>query len=199
MMMNASRDLRRAPTVVAFAGRRIDAPEARPLRFALADVPLVTERVRDAFVRCAARALVCSAACGGDLIALEIAAERGLDAYIVLPFDAERFRATSVVDRPGDWGSRYDRAIERARKRGRLEIVSAARNHSDDEAYAAVSDRILGCALALGGGTAGVIAVAAWEGRPRGDGDLTWRLLREAQRAGVETESIQTSPQEEEG
>lgn len=97
-----------------------------------------------------------------------------------------------MIDRPGDWGARYDRAIDRARKGGRLEIVAAADDRSEDEAYAAVSDRILQRALELGGSPAGVVAVAVWEGRPRSDGDLTRRLLREAERMSVATESVST-------
>jgi hypothetical protein len=179
-------------TVVALAGRRIDEPGVATARFPLENVPLVTERMREAFTRLSARSLVCSAACGSDLIALGIAEERAVDAHIVLPFDPARFRATSVIDRPGDWGARYDRAIDLARKGGRLEIVSAAADRSDDEAYAAASDRILQRALELGGSPAGVVAVAVWEGRPRSDRDFTWRLLREAARMSVAFESVST-------
>jgi hypothetical protein len=187
------------PTVVALAGRRIDAPRAEAPRFPLANVPLVTERVRETFTQLAARTLVCSAACGGDLIALDVAAERGLDAYIVLPFDPDRFRTTSVDDRPGDWGPRYDRAIAQAQAARRLEVIVADHDSSDAEAYAAVNDRILKRALELAGNPADVVAVAVWEGRPRGEGDLTWWLLCGAERAGVAIESVLTLPDAETG
>ena len=47
--------------------------------------------------------LVCSAACGADLIALQAAGRVSLRRRIVLPFEPSRFRDSSVVDRPGDW------------------------------------------------------------------------------------------------
>jgi hypothetical protein len=41
--------------------------------------------------------LVCSAACGADLNALEIALERDLSVDVILPTDRETFRQTSVT------------------------------------------------------------------------------------------------------
>jgi hypothetical protein len=57
--------------VIALAGRRIDAIDAKAARFPLQAVPLVRERVSDLLQREHAKALVSSAACGADLIALE--------------------------------------------------------------------------------------------------------------------------------
>ena len=61
-----------------------------------------------------AAVLVCSVACGADLVALEAAERLGRRRRIVLPFAAERFRMTSVTDRPGDWGPMFDRMIAAA-------------------------------------------------------------------------------------
>ena len=90
--------------VVALAGRRIDLPEAQVPRFPLENVQEVGRRICEALYEMHAVALVCSAACGADLVALEQAKQLGLRRRIVLPFAPERFRETSVVDRPGDWG-----------------------------------------------------------------------------------------------
>jgi len=95
--------------VVALAGRRIDLPEAPVPRFPLENVQEVGRRVCEALYEMHAVALVCSAACGADLVALEQAKHLGLRRRVVLPFAPERFRETSVVDRPGNWGSLYDR------------------------------------------------------------------------------------------
>ena len=39
----------------------------------------------------------------------DLTRDLGMPFRIVLPFDKKTFRETSVVDRPGDWGPRYDR------------------------------------------------------------------------------------------
>ncbi len=57
--------------VIALAGRRIDAADAAMPRFPLENIPLVRKRLADLLVQERAVALVCSAACGADLIALE--------------------------------------------------------------------------------------------------------------------------------
>ena len=100
--------------VMALAGRRIDAPETDPPRFPLKNVPMVRERLAALLAAEHAEALVCSAACGADLIALEEAERLGLRRRIVLPFPAKRFRETSVTDRPGEWGPLFDRLIASA-------------------------------------------------------------------------------------
>jgi hypothetical protein len=104
-----------APAVVAVAGRRIDPTGSMPPRFPLENVPLVRQRLAEVLAAEHTSALVCSAACGTDLIALEEAERLGLRRRIVLPFSPERFRATSVVDRPGNWGPVFDRLVAGAR------------------------------------------------------------------------------------
>jgi hypothetical protein len=177
-------------TVVALAGRLVDAPDTKPPRFPLGNVPLITDRVQALFAKLEPVALVCSAACGGDLIAIGVAEERGVDTEIILPFDIDRFENSSV-DRPGGWKPCFRRAIEQAKSKHRLEILSPA-TPTNDAAYLAVTDRILERALALAGSAAGVVAVLVWEGAPRSEADQTWRLLRAAECAGARTVSIST-------
>src|SRR5438552_4042532 len=98
-----------AMIIVALAGRRIDA-EGAPARFPLDQAPRVRERLDALLLELRPAALVCSAACGADLLALEAAAALNIPARIVLPFEPGRFRTSSVVDRPGDWGPRFDAA-----------------------------------------------------------------------------------------
>jgi len=112
-------------TVVALAGRRIDAPGADPPRFPPERVPAVRQRLVDMLAAERAAVLVCSAACGADLVALEAAERLGLRRRIVLPFAAERFRTTSVTDRPGDWGPLFDRMIAAAGAAGEMANRSA--------------------------------------------------------------------------
>jgi hypothetical protein len=109
--------------VVALAGRRIDAVDTNPPRFPLEAVPTVRRRLADLLAKERAAALVCSAACGADLVALEEAERLGLKRRVVLPFPPERFRKTSVTDRPGDWASVFDRVIAAAESTGDLVVL----------------------------------------------------------------------------
>src|SRR5438067_9574049 len=100
--------------IVALSGRRIDAANADTPRFPLKNVALVRERIA-ALLQENVTAFVSSGACGGDLLALDQAGALGIRRRLVLPFSAARFRATSVVDRPGDWGPVYDEVVRAVR------------------------------------------------------------------------------------
>ena len=53
---------------------------------------MVAVRIRNMMVSAASRAVVCSAACGADILALEGAAQLGLGRRVVLPFSRQQFR-----------------------------------------------------------------------------------------------------------
>ena len=165
-------------TAFSLAGRRTDAPDSAP-RFPLANVSLVRERLRELFHRHECTALFCAAACGADLTALELASDLEIPAWIVLPFAAERFRETSVVDRPGDWGPLYDRLIASAARAGRL----IAHDHvpGDDGTYRTANEDILDAAERFASGRE-QHAVIAWEGKPREGTDIT-NLFAQSARA----------------
>jgi len=158
--------------VAALAGRRIDAADATTPRFPLAQVGIVRDRLAALLRAERIEALVCSAACGADLIALEVAGALGLRRRVVLPFASGQFRKTSVADRPGDWGPLFDRVISEVAARGDLVVLGLDRR--DDETYAATNDEILNQAEQLAGDDPSkIVAVIVWEGRSRGEGDLT--------------------------
>jgi hypothetical protein len=48
-------------------------------------------------------AVVCAAACGADLLLLDVAGKMHIQQIVLLPSDPETFRKGSVTDRPGDW------------------------------------------------------------------------------------------------
>src|SRR5262245_16622106 len=108
--------------VVALAGRRIDPEPTQTPRFPFDQVDRVRIAIPDQLRDRHAAALVCSAACGADLIAVDTAQKMGLRTRIILPFSAARFRETSVVDRPrpGFWGGIFDRVVSVARTHGDL-------------------------------------------------------------------------------
>jgi hypothetical protein len=179
------------PAIVALAGRRIDADGTTPPRFPLENVPLVRARITDLLVNEGAVALVSSAACGADLIALEEAERLGLRRRIVLPFPPERFLETSVTDRPGNWGSVYDPLIAVARQDGDLIVLG---DQESDEAYAAANEVIVREATALGRISAPcrVLAVVVWEGARRVGTDITQDFRILATKAGLEERTVLT-------
>ena len=185
---------RRGP-VVALAGRRIDAGDEG--RFPLPNVPFVEERISNLLRARGARALVCSAACGADLLALAAAEALGLRRRVVLPFAPERFRESSVIDRPGDWGPAYDRIIDAVTRTS--DLVVLAGTDEGGVAYAAANERILDEAMRLANvGAAPTIspeiafAVIVWDGRSRGDDDATERFAASARRRGLVVEEVLT-------
>src|SRR6185295_18726756 len=168
--------------VIALAGRRPDAPGAPP-RFPPANIALVAERLRRLFRLEGATAVVSSAACGADLIALREAGTLKARLRVVLPFGRQEFRALSVTDRPGDWGDTFDRIIDEVSQAGALSMLSGRPN--DDAAYAAANVAILDAAQALGRQTGQeVCAVVVWEGKSRGEGDLTEAFAQAARERG---------------
>lgn len=177
--------------VIALAGRRIDALGSPEPHFPLENVSLVRRRLREFFARHKISALVCSAACGADLLALDAAREFAIARHIVLPPDAQRFRETSVTDRPGDWGPLYDHIL--AEVGAQQTIVISTANQDDGEAYEAVNEAVLKRAAALArqlGERA--LAVLVWNGISRADGDLTQRFADEARARGFGVIEIST-------
>jgi hypothetical protein len=176
-----------AGVVIALAGRRIDRAGARPARFPLEQVPVVSRRIADALRDLGASALVCSAACGADLIALEQAERLGVRRRIVLPFAAPRFRETSVTDRPGDWGPRFDRQI--ASVAAAADLVTLKVAGKDEVAYAAANKAIVSEAIGLAPRR---IALLVWEGSARADSDATADFGSLAREAGFTQQIILT-------
>jgi hypothetical protein len=188
--------------VAALAGRRIDAEDATIARFPLAHIGLVTERLRVAFPDLGAQALVCSAACGADLLGLQVADELHLLARIILPFARERFRQTSVVDRPGDWGPLFDRLMDSAESHSAVRVLDPGT--TPHEAYERVSTAILEEALAWARSTSSsdeingasippmVTALVVWDGASRGPDDLTAQFAAQARDRHLPVREITT-------
>ena len=185
-------DLKQYPssTIVALAGRRIDAPDAKEPRFPLKNVNKVRRRIAEALGDLQAVGLVCSAACGADLIALEAAEQLGVRRRIVLPFAPPRFRETSVVDRPGDWGAVFDHQITTTSASGDLVILDLEQDY--DEAYAATNEAIVREAQRLAETPGRLIAILVWEGAKRHGTDATAGFGDLARKAGFSRQSILT-------
>jgi hypothetical protein len=179
--------------ILALAGRRIDLADAPIARFPLENITAVRERIATLMTAAQTSKLVCSAACGADLLALEAARELAVDCYIVLPFSKHRFRVTSVVDRPGEWGPVFDRAIERAEAAGNLLTLDLP--EANDASFRAVNRAILVRARAIARSTARPLeAVLVWDGQPRDAQDITAAFGEEAKTLGIPLREVSTLP-----
>ena len=188
--------------VVALAGRRIDA-EGAPARFPLKQAPSVKGRLTRLLRGLQPDALVCSAACGADLLALEAAMALKIPVTIVLPFAPERFRETSVVDRPGDWGRRFDAVMKRATNGAtadRIHVIEPPAG-GDDDVYVVATDAILDDAQKLAAKAAPAkrpnwLRSSSGRAASRGEGDLTEYFRHSALKRGFTEKVILTRRRE---
>ena len=196
---------RESATIVAFAGRRIDATDVETPRFPLTQVDVVQKKIEELFRRDNVKTLTCSAACGADLIALQVAQKLGIHYRIILPFVSERFRVTSVMDRPctqeWNWGILFDQVVDIAQEKGELVVVET--DEDRQTAYQSVNQAILNEALQQGRIQAATVplqeihqvqAVIAWDGHARGPRDLTLHFAEEARSRGLVVKEILTLP-----
>ena len=185
--------------IIALAGRRIDAADAQMPRFPRAMVDEVRQQLRNLFVQHRTTALVCSGACGADLLALDVAGELGLQRRMVLPFARERFRSTSVTDRadPDWWGFLFDRVADDLEPK---DLVVLHRRDEESEAYLATNEAILDEASKLarelneagasGTGADNILAALVWNEAPRHDQDVTAAFEKSARQRGINVTQI---------
>lgn len=176
------------PAIAALAGRRTDAQDADDLRFPLAESEHVFHKLLRRFRQERVLRLVCSAACGADILALEAAYTLAIPATVVLPFAPHVFRKVSVTDRPGNWGERFDRLVQAARDRD--DLVELGLDTGDGNAFTATNHRIIQAALASGNHRK--LAFVVWEGLSRGEDDSTAEFLSTALSHGFEKRSVIT-------
>jgi hypothetical protein len=177
-------------TVVALAGRRVDRGDEAIARFPLENVGYVRGQIARLFQELEVQVLVCSAACGADLIALEEANAAGIRSRVVLPFSRDHFCKVSVVDRPGNWVEEFDRMLDKASERG--DLVTLDQKGPDDEAFLVASARILDEAVLLAKQLAAKVAViVVWDGT-HGNGDTTADLAAKARHQGFDVYELTT-------
>jgi hypothetical protein len=187
--------------IAALAGRRIDAADAKTKRFPLERGSVVKKRLIDCLLTAKVTHVVCSGACGSDLLVLQAAEELMIQKTVILPFDVDTFRSTSVIDRPGNWASIYDKIIWEIKDTDRL--ITLNFNKDDPEAYEKTNIHILEHARKLAGSlkqdpindehsSKKTLALIVWEGKPRGEDDTTFHFLQEAQKRNFEIEEINT-------
>ena len=178
--------------VIALAGRRIDATAAKTTRFPLYNIDKVKVKMRRLFISIQPAALVCSGACGADLVALQIAGELGISRHIVLPFEMTRFKSKSVTDRPGNWGNLFDNIYREVQKEKQVLTLNYPDN--DDNSYRQTNIEILNRAeyLAKKFDSKNVTGVIVWEGSVKNENDITGHFKMEAESRGFIIKEINT-------
>ncbi len=177
--------------IAVLAGRRIDAAESEKKRFPLKMKELVFEKIRKSFRDQNVKILVCSAACGADLLALKAARELEIKRRVILPFGREKFRNTSVTDRPGDWSELYDEICDEAEREGNLIILEGFEN-DEEKAYRAVTAELFKHAEHLRSEKEQILAVAVWEGKAKNEKDETASFIEQAKAKNIKVEEIST-------
>ncbi|GAB3636715.1 hypothetical protein GCM10027422_23050 [Hymenobacter arcticus] len=175
--------------VAALAGRRPDASDAKDIRFPLSNVTAVRKKLMRLFMDYSFTHLVCAAACGADLIALDVATELKMKRHIILPFSPADFRSSSVIDRPGDWGELYDKIIWEAKEANCLHLLGYSLD--DNEAFTKTTQAIIDQAKELANDSL-AFGVVVWEGHSRGDDDFTKEFAALSQKEGLHKAEILT-------
>ncbi len=145
-----------------------------------------------------ATVLVSSAACGADLLALEIAGKLGLRRRVILPFRPERFREACVIDRPGEWGALFDQVIADVQRNGDLVLLDE--KEVEKETFLSTNRVILDEAQRLVPQSASrtdvseskVLAVIVWDGQPGKGVDITLDFANEARARSIPVAEVFT-------
>jgi hypothetical protein len=121
------------PIVVIFAGHMIDKPGRENPRFPAEIEASVRSEIKAKLDTHNAGFGYSSAACGSDILFLELMLERGAEIQVILPFEEVDFLRTSVDLVPGaGWESRFHHVLERAAK---IIVVDEATDSSNYSSY----------------------------------------------------------------
>jgi hypothetical protein len=107
------------PPVAVFSGHMIDGPKRKVPRFPAKAESAVAAALREQLAALNPSAAYASAACGGDLLFLEAARERGCEYHVVLPFPPDAFAETSIdfAEQDGgkqSWRERFEDILDGA-------------------------------------------------------------------------------------
>ncbi len=179
--------------IVALAGRRIDKPGEKAIHFPLKNINAVKERLRKLFTTLEPKALVCSGACGADLLALEVAGELRIARSMVIPFKPDLFKSKSVEDRPGNWGALFDSMYEQVNKEEKVQVMNYPGD--DNDTYRKTNIDILNRAEVLAekmDAEKNISVIIVWDGKPKDKNDMTAHFKKEAGLRRFKIEEINT-------
>ena len=172
--------------VIVSAGRRVDPPDAQTPRFPPANVNAVRQRIAAFFTKESPTAVVCSAACGTDLLLLDVAGQAHVKRYVLLGAEPSVFRKESVTDRPGNWGEMFDQVMRSAK-------VEVLKLPAGQEGYLQTNLDLLDRAEALAKAfETSVKALVIWNEESRGSDDVTGHFLEQAKQRGIPVTQIST-------
>ncbi|HUJ39446.1 MAG TPA: RyR domain-containing protein [Candidatus Acidoferrales bacterium] len=161
-------ELFRLPHVVAFVGHLLDRPDRPAPRFPAHLEPAVRQALRERLGALHAGIGFSAAACGSDILFLEVLRELGGETHVVLPFCKEQFVEQSVSVVPGGgWEARFEAALKDAAETvyasGKMLTAGAA-------SFEYVGQLLIGLAgLRAAQLETELIPLAVWDGNP-GDG-----------------------------
>ena len=172
-----------ADVLLVHSGNRIDVVDRPTARFPSTQVPVVRARVARVLDAFRPSDVVSAAAAGADLIVLEEAIHRGINAHVVLPIAAEEFVNQSVSDAGAEWVSRFRAVLQHVSNSNGCSLLQG--DEASDEAwYLAGHDQILTRAETVAGGEA---IVALTVRPPEGEipPSVTDRFAMRAERMGL--------------
>jgi hypothetical protein len=173
-------------SVIVQAGRRMDPANTETVSFPSVNIDLVRHRIKTKFLESKLLALVSSAACGTDLLALEVAEQINVDRFILLPSPPAAFRASSVTDRPGNWGNLFDRLI----KTSHVQVFTLPERQ---QGYLEMNVRLLDNAQSFAKRLeVEARAMVAWNQESRGADDVTAHFLEQARLRHLQIIDIST-------
>ncbi|WP_152127079.1 hypothetical protein [Rudanella paleaurantiibacter] len=181
--------------VIAFAGRRIDALDSEEVRFPLSQVPLIRQRIENKLINLNCNTLICSGACGSDLIALSVARSLDIKRELLLPYSVEIFRRESVTDRPGNWGELFDQIVQELTLNKSITILNF--DERDPQTYFKTNEKLVEKAIIISKKQSinylhNTIGLIVWEGRSYGTNDTTNNFKKVAINQGLIIEEILT-------
>ena len=179
--------------VITIAGRRVDAPGTETPRFPLSQVGSIKKKLIEFLEKMKVTDIISSGAAGADLIALEAAGILNIRRHLILPFARDKFRDTSVIDRPGEWGSIYDSIVTDLKRSNRLIVLNY--QGQDEQAYEKTNIAMLEYAKKISEKKSPpdtILALIIWDGKPKNDNDITYHFILEAKKRNFETTEINT-------
>jgi hypothetical protein len=181
--------------IIALAGRRIDPANSGAAYFPLTQSAEVKAKIYRYFIQNQATALVCSGACGADLLALDVSGELGMQRHLVLPFPQPLFRQRSVADCPGDWNQLFDDICREVEAQNSLMLLNYSPD--DQEAYRKTNTEILNKAKQLlqenkPVDQEGLVALLVWNGKSKGPADTTAHFAEQAKIRNIRVDELLT-------
>ncbi len=183
------------PRIVVCSGHMFDRPDRMEPRFPFAMRDEIYREIEQKLAEMDAGVGFCSLACGSDMMFADAILKRGGELHVVLPFNAEDFKAASVNRVPGfDFSAEFNRLLKQAAS---VTVLNTTGRASDGAVYDYCNHVLFGMAL-LKGRVLGIEVkpLIVWDGKEgdgRGGTSSFIRLCRELGRE-IELISLKTPP-----